>query len=517
MASPTLYGRFRSTVSRHPDEVALDVQDHVLTYAQLDRVVCRLADMMATEHRARPARVGLLASRSLPAYAGYLAALRLGAAVVPMNPKAPLSRNVGIAEATGLDFIVADEAAAQQAKELSAAAEPTAMALTEAVLAGLCDPHEGPEPREPAAAAGADDIAYIMFTSGSTGRPRGVPVKHRNILAMADWKIQRFGFGPGSRFSQTSELTFDCSVDEIFVAWVSGGALVVPQRGDIVRPVDYVNRKQLTHWFSVPSVTGIAGRTGALTPGSTPSLTCILFGGERLMPEHVELWAKAAPHSEVHNTYGPTELSVMCSSAPVAKNGQLREPASDGAMPIGRILPHLDHVVLEDGRTAEVGELCVRGPQRFDGYLDPADNAGRFLEWEPGKPAVPYDGSTPLTDLHWYRTGDRVRIEDGELVFVGRLDDQIKIRGHRVELGEIEAALRSHPDIDEAAVVTYQTELGTGLAAYYTGRELPSRDLTAFMRDRLPLYMLPNRFVHQRALPLNANGKIDRKSLAAGS
>jgi acyl-CoA synthetase (AMP-forming)/AMP-acid ligase II len=183
-------------------------------------------------------------------------------------------------------------------------------------------------------------------------------------------------------------------------------------------------------------------------------------------------------------------------------------------MPIGRVLPHLEHVVLEDGLPAGTGELCVRGRQRFDGYVDPADNMGRFLEWEPGEAAVVYDGSAPLTDRHWYRTGDRVREENGELVFVGRLDDQIKIRGHRVELGDIESALRSHPEIREAAVVTFQTELGLSLAAYYTGQEIPAKDLTEFIRRRLPLYMLPNRFAHQDALPLNANGKIDRKNLA---
>ncbi|MFF3408864.1 amino acid adenylation domain-containing protein [Streptomyces sp. NPDC002742] len=512
MPSSTLFGRFSATVARHPDLTALDVQERALTYTELDRVVGLLADLMAETHGAAPTRVGLMASRSLAAYAGYLAALRLGAAVVPMSPKVPQARNLEVVRATGLDFVLADEGGSTAAAELAREHELSTLTLTDVLAAELRE--SVTVPARPAAETGEDSIAYIMFTSGSTGRPRGVPVKHRNILSMVDWKIERYSFGPGSRFSQTSELTFDCSVDEIFVAWVSGGALIVPQRGDIVRPVDYVNRKQLTHWFSVPSVTGIAGRTGSLPPGSTPSLTCVLFGGERLMPEHAELWALAAPHSEVHNTYGPTELSVMCASTPVAKNGEVRQPASDGAMPIGRVLPHLEHVVLEDGLPAGTGELCVRGRQRFDGYVDPADNIGRFLEWEPGEAAVVYDGSAPLTDRHWYRTGDRVREENGELVFVGRLDDQIKIRGHRVELGDIESALRSHPEIREAAVVTFQTELGLSLAAYYTGQEIPAKDLTEFIRRRLPLYMLPNRFAHQDALPLNANGKIDRKNLA---
>lgn len=233
----------------------------------------------------------------------------------------------------------------------------------------------------------------------------------------------------------------------------------------------------------------------------------MLFGGERLLPGHVAAWAAAAPDAEIHGAYGPTELSVMCCENSLGRLGDLRPPAANGSMPIGRVLPHLQGH-LQDG------ELAVRGPQRFDGYLNPADNTARFLRGEPGGEFHPYDGAEPLDERHWYRTGDRVSDEgDGLLVFEGRVDDQVKIRGHRIEPGEVESALLSHPGIADVAVVAVDGEWGATLVAYYTGVEISAGELTAYVRARLPLPLLPSRFHHRAELPLNDNGKVDRRKL----
>jgi acyl-CoA synthetase (AMP-forming)/AMP-acid ligase II len=187
-------------------------------------------------------------------------------------------------------------------------------------------------------------------------------------------------------------------------------------------------------------------------------------------------------------------------------------------MPVGDIFPHLEHVMLDEDlkpvSDSEGGELCVRGPQRFPGYLDPSENAGRYVSFD-GTTAELYDGTEPLTVEHWYRTGDRLRREDGQLVHLGRIDDQVKVRGNRIELGEIESVLRRHPGINEVVVVTLKSDDGEiDLHAVYAGDLIDDADF-ARMSAELPVYMRPRSYHHRDGIPLAANGKVDRKRLTA--
>jgi acyl-CoA synthetase (AMP-forming)/AMP-acid ligase II len=185
-------------------------------------------------------------------------------------------------------------------------------------------------------------------------------------------------------------------------------------------------------------------------------------------------------------------------------------------VPIGRPYAHVEAVILdEEGRPAQDGELCVRGAQRFAGYLDPRDDAGRFVRFDSVRAVDVAGGAGELGADHWYRTGDRVQWESGELVHRGRLDHQVKILGHRVELGEVEAAMRRHPDVDQVVVIAASAGGGIELAAMYTGRRRPSLELGHWLRRELPLHMVPRRFVHLTMLPLSPNGKVDRGQLAA--
>ncbi|MDQ0989105.1 amino acid adenylation domain-containing protein [Streptomyces sp. V3I7] len=514
MTTRTLYQLFADSAAAHPGRTALEVQGHRLTYAELEQSAGRLAARITEEHGGVPTRVGILAGRSLPTYVGYLAALRLGATVVPMNPTFPTARNLEIATSADVDLIVLDQAGAKQRDQLTAGQVALLLPVVDDELSEPDEPAGQPAASAASVAAPADGIAYILHTSGSTGHPRGVPIRHRNVVPLIEWMIKGYGFGPDDRTSQNVELTFDVAVYELFVTWGCGAALVVPRVDDIARASSFVRDKQITHWFCVPSVGDIAARVGALAPGSMPSLRLIVFGGERLIAAQAEQWAAAAPYAELHNLYGPTEVSIICTGQRLGERGVLRAPGSNGTMPIGQVLPHLEYVLLgEDGHPSDPGELCVRGNQRFDGYLDPAGDAGRFLTWEEGHPARIHTGEEPVTERHWYCTGDRVRTEDGSLVFLGRVDDQVKVRGHRIEVGEIEAALTRHPAIREAVTVARAGELGDTLVAHYTGNEVPTAELTSFLREQLPVYMIPGRFVHQEAFPLNANGKVDRKAL----
>jgi len=463
----SMYEWFAASAARHPDAVALEVGEDRLTYAELEDLAGRIASTLGSARR-----VGLLGDRSVTAYAGYLAVQRIGATVVPLNPAFPPARNETIARAADLDLILTGD--------------PSSCAA----------PVRTPDP---------DEVAYILFTSGSTGTPKGVPIQHRNVDAYLRHVIPRYEIGLGDRLSQTFDLTFDLSVFDLFAAWGAGATLVVPTRADLMAPSRFVVRRRITHWFSVPSVVSFAMRLRGLRPGCMPDLRWSLFCGEPLTSAQAAAWQAAASGSVVENLYGPTELTLSCSQ--FRYTGPL---GSGESVPIGELYPGADAIVIDSaGLPSEVGELCVRGPQRFPGYLDPADNAGRFVRFENGRASV-VDSADPSL---WYRTGDRVRWSDDGLVHLGRLDHQVKVSGYRVELGEVEAALRAVPGIRDVVVVAVPGRRGeTKLAAACTGSP---GDALAVLRSRLPEYMIPETLTVLDTLPLNANGKIDRRALGA--
>ncbi|MFC4612600.1 amino acid adenylation domain-containing protein [Streptomyces maoxianensis] len=509
MSDPqTAYAWFaRSAVTFGHDCTALELGEERLTYGELRDLAERLAGRLVEANGGEtPRRVGLLAGRSVTAYAGYLAILRTGAAIVPLNPEHPPARTAHIAKAAGLELVLADTSGAGADLGI-----PLLVAGPEELAALATEPppelsHPEPDP---------DDVAYIIFTSGSTGTPKGVPVLHRNISAYLSHVAPRYDVGPGSRLSGTFDLTFDGSVHDLFVAWASGGTLVVPMRGQLLSPVRTINALQLTHWFSVPSLITFASRLGTLAPHSMPTLRWSVFGGEPLPRAAAQEWQAAAPDSTLEVLYGPTELTISCTAYRLPRSTADWPSTANGTVPIGTCYPTLDLLLLdESGRPAATGELCIRGMQRFPGYLEPENNAGRFLTLDDSGTVHHYTGATPLTDQHWYRTGDRATMRDGHLVHLGRTDHQVKIRGHRIELGEIEAMLREQPGVRDAIVLAIQAPDGEAeLEAAVSGSECAGQQLYSALGERLPPYMLPRRIVVFEQLPLNPNGKIDRHAL----
>ncbi|AHH99600.1 D-alanine--poly(phosphoribitol) ligase [Kutzneria viridogrisea] len=505
----TLHTWFRDTVERFPEATALEVGEHVLSYRELSTVADRLAARIVREAGGVPGAVGLLTLRSLAAYAGYLAALRLGAGVVPLNPTFPAERNRTMCQSAGVSVVLVDDEGAPHAGAALAGTGMTEVRLlADDWLAAL------PEPWQEPYTGTAEDVAYTLFTSGSTGTPKGVPIRHRNLRDYLAHCVSRYGAGPGSRLSQAFAMTFDPSVFDMFVAWTSGAALVVPRSDEVMVPIRFVVDRQITHWFSVPSVISFSRRLHALEPGSMPSLRWSLFAGEQLTLDQARDWLVAAANSTVENIYGPTELTITCVGYRLPADQQQWPETSNGTVPIGTVYEHLDGVLLTpEGQATEDGELCVRGSQRFDGYLDPAHDPNRFVRYEGGTAEVL--AGTPET-RDWYRTGDRVRLEDGALVHLGRLDDQVKIRGYRIELAEVESVLRGCAGVREVVVLAIP---GRGedleLHAIYTGERLGEAELTAAVRRRLPEYMTPQSFLHVTGFPINPSGKVDRRRLAA--
>lgn len=499
-----LYRWFADSAERAPHAPALEIGQDMLTYGRLrERADAVATGILAANGGRVPRRVALLASRSLTAFAGYLAILRLGAVVVPLNPGHPVYRNELICGSVELDVLVADEHGVAQVAELGATAC--------AVLSWSDDDVRAAEVGKlPAADLGPEGTAYLLYTSGSTGRPKGVPITHANLAAYVARNIARFNIGPGCRMSHTFDLTFDPSVFDLFVTWGGGATLVCPHRTELLTPVDHIVDRAITHWFSVPSVVSVGANLGNLPTGRPTMLRQSIFIGEQLTLGQAAAWRGIAPAARINNVYGPTELTVACTDYRLPDHPDQWPTTSNGTVPIGPVYEFLDHLVLdEDGHPAGEGELCVRGAQRFAGYLDPSDNPGRFMR-RSGERYLPYDGTAPRPEFY-YRTGDRVRWENGELVHLSRLDHQVKIRGYRVELGEIEAVIARHEGVVQAVVVTVPAaDDAPELVAFYTGAEVPGQRFVRWLRQYLPIHMVPRRLNHLAELPLNANGKVDR-------
>ncbi|MFE7710268.1 AMP-binding protein [Streptomyces sp. NPDC057486] len=494
---PALHARFLRGLERSPDAPAFEVGTEAPTYAQTHRRALLWAGALV---RAGARTVGVLAGKGTTAYTGILAALYAGAAVVPLRPDFPQDRTRRMLDASEATAVVADRAGAEALPALTAGRAPVDVLAPEGGPGTLV-----PEPGHALArprSVGPGDPAFLLFTSGSTGRPKGVVVTHGGTDHYFRLLDERYDFGPGDAFSQTFDLNFDCALFDMFCAWGAGARLVaVPAPAYRDLPT-FLAERRITVWFSTPSAIGLVRRTGRLGAASIPALRWSFFAGEALQCGDAADWERAAPASALENLYGPTELTVTVTAHRWSADVSPRR-AVNGVVPVGA--PHPGHELLlldGDGRpAADEGELCVTGPQLTPGYLDPDDGRDRFLHHDA---------------LVWYRTGDRVRrLEDGELLYLGRLDTQVQVHGWRVELAEVDHALRACPGVEEAATVGVATDSGTELFAFYTGTPTPPAELARGLRRTLPEGVVPRHYRHLDVLPLNPNRKVDRSALTA--
>jgi amino acid adenylation domain-containing protein len=514
---------FLDSATYYPQHNAVFVDNTFIRYDELYETAARIAaTIQQYTPDPEPRLTAVFAYRSVTAFSGVLGSLLAGNGYVPLNRTFPIERTRMMLERSECRSVVVDMPSIAQidqvivgipyrlllvfpdTEDISQLRDkwPQHMVIARADLA--CSgrwTHTQPN---------RNDIAYLLFTSGSTGIPKGVMVGHRNVIPFVTYMADRYGITDNDRLSQMFDMTFDLSVFDMFVTWEKGACVCCPSQKTLMKPGKFINDLQLTVWFSVPSTVVFMKRFKMLKRGSYPSLRWSLFCGEPLPVGSVQEWEKAAPNSIIENLYGPTELTIACTLYRWNRKESI-DVSEMGIVPIGDPYPDMKAIIVDE-HLREVaegtsGELLMTGPQMTLGYWkEPARTSQAFI--------VPAGKSDP-----YYRTGDRVRRAgpDKPLIYLGRVDFQVKIHGHRVELGEIEAVIREESGLDGVVALGWpETESGAaGVQVFIEGEYDSIETLRQKVARRLPDCMVPSRFHLMDKLPLNTNGKYDRKRLIA--
>ena len=503
---------FEAQVERTPQAPALIAGGETISYGELNRRANQLAHHLRDLGVGPEKMVGLSVLPSPDMLVGLLGILKAGGAYLPLDPNYPADRLAFMVEDSGIDLLVTQSHLLERL--------PTGQLATTVLL----DADRVPIPQQlagnPAVGVTAANAAYVIYTSGSTGRPKGVVVNHESVvnhnLAMAEL----FELTANDRMLQFATINFDAAVEEIFPTWLRGGALVLREQPGLIA-TDALTALVAEHNITVLDLPTAYWhqwvQTLAETRQSLPmSLRLVIVGGEKALPERYEdWWGLVGDRVRWLNTYGPTEATIVATSY-----DPLADPTrSAGAeMPIGVALPNVTCYVLDAGLepmpTGAPGELCIGGAAVARGYLHRPDLSATAF--------VP-DPYSPETGARMYRTGDLVRMKaNGDIEYLGRLDDQVKVRGFRVELGEIEAVLRAHEQVGEAVVTARRDGDASSdalrLVAYFVaGTEQPpnSGELRSYLQSHLPGYMVPAFFVALDQLPLTPSGKVNRRALPA--
>lgn len=493
----TIPAWFEEQARRTPGATALadETGGGQWTYAQLDARANRFAHWLRACGVRPGDTVGLHLARSRECVAAMLGVLKAAAAYLPLEPHVHRGR---------LEAYVEDARPVAVMSADPAAAAGFGVRVLEVTDGAVDRQPDGPVPVE----VTEDDVVYVTYTSGSTGRPKGTLVPHRAIPGFfrgADYAA----WGPDSVSVLHCALAWDGHLADLYPPLLTGGRVVVPAH-DTADPLATAHCAA-EHGVTVIFMTTAAFNLLALADAAPAALPrYLLFGGEAVSPEHTREIARRYPHSRLVNCYGPSEATVFTTARPVRE-----EDLAAGTIPIGTRVGDREIRVLDERLRicppGETGELYVAGPALGHGYLGRAAlTAGAFVP----------DPYAAEPGARMYRTGDLVRqAPDGTLTFVGRRDTQVKVRGFRIELGEIEAVLHTHPDVAACAVTTWEAGPGDRrLAAHLTAREGRAPDeaeLRGYLAERLPDYMVPGTFGVLDALPMTANGKVDRKALSA--
>lgn len=491
-------------VLRNPNASAVEYGGSRLSYREFNERANQLAHFLQKRGVGPEAKVGVCLRRSLELPVALLAVLKAGAACVPLDPAYPKERLTYMLEDSQISLVLTQPGLFAKVTDFNTEVinlETGWKPFLEESCENVCS---GVNPK---------NLAYVIYTSGTTGRPRGVMLEHRGLVNHNIAAIKLFDLGPKDRVLQFSSISFDIAIEEMFPTWMSGGAVVFQTEDrDLVANqfLSWIRQERITvldlptaYWHE------LVHQLSDLHQPLPETLRMVIVGGEKASSSALADWRNVAGTGvRWINTYGPTEASVIATAY---------EPQAQISthLPIGRPIANVQTYILDSclqqAPIGVPGELHIGGAGLARGYLNQPDlTAAKFID-------NPFSESKPS---RLYKTGDIVRyLSDGNIEFLGRVDDQIKIRGFRVELGEIETLLNQHPAIDQAVVVARKNDLGeNSLVAYIVPARQTTilrKEIVRFLAGKLPEYMVPSSLVTLQKLPLTPNGKLDRRALPA--
>jgi amino acid adenylation domain-containing protein len=487
----TIVELFEEQVKRSADQVAIVCAHQQFTYEELNCRANQVAHYLKNLGAGRETLVGLYMERSVEAVISLLGILKLGAAYVPLDTRHPAERLKYMVNSGRINLLLTQ-------RKLKPVLEQSGATVICVDSEWLKISEESTE--NLACAIDVQNLLYVIYTSGSTGRPKGVAIQHDSACNLAMAQSQVFDIRPGDRVLQFASLGFDASVSEWTTALLTGACLVLPAgEMPLIGPalVELLRREKITHVTLLPSA------LGTIEDARLPDLKTLIVAGEACP---LDLVRSRSQQCRVLNAYGPTEATVCAA---------ISDPLTGESVPIGRSMANVELYVLDEHLRETgigiAGELYIGGAGVARGYLgQPSLTADRFIP-------DPFSGEA---GARMYRSGDLVKYRlDGNLEYLGRTDDQIKLRGYRIELGEVEAALREQPQVRDAAVLLRgEANEEKRLVAYVVaqnGAGISNSALRNALRSTLPEYMVPSAFLALDQLPLNTNGKVDRRKLAA--
>lgn len=511
-----IFDFFENSLKKYGENYALHVDGEAYTYNALHNHLLKFARGIYQCESISPF-VGILAHRSITAFAAVLSILRSGRGYIPINPKFPEHRNQAILQASELDVLVLGKEAVDSAVavlkdhnkplellvDFDAADLPDEIKNQPNIKIIQVEDSNGVEPKQK-----PSEYAYLLFTSGSTGLPKGVPISHQNVASYVNYLLEEYKITSTNRFSQTFDLTFDLSVHDMFLAWGSGSTLYCIPEKNLMGPGKYIRDHQLTHWFSVPSLGIMMNKFKMLKEGAFDSLKMSMFCGEPFPTSLAKAWAKAAPNSQLVNIYGPTEATIGITHYNCPKDID-RLKSKNGIVSLGTIFKTQSCLILDEQnqevKTGDIGELCLGGSQVTTHYWNNKENTQKSFV------------KLPNSDRLWYKTGDLVSTDNqGNIYYSSRKDFQVKIRGYRVESEEINHLIQEFTGVEEVVAIPFPIMDGVadGIHVFvHSSCTKKSVEVINHCKEELAPYMVPKEIIFIDSFPLNSNGKIDRKAL----